>query len=372
MNDIENVEGTLPTDDMPTADQEQALLDAVLANSDIMNFTDGDDVPLPDEVEEDVPDPDSDDEVEEDPESEEADGEEDEEEVEETEDEDGAEEDEAPTQEADVFSADDLDLDARVQVKIDGEEMEVSFGDLLKGYQTDSHLSKKGRELGEAQKAFEEERTKQIEEVQQMGEASAQILFGAEQVKQKEYHELEAKIEKAREDGDTYEMNELKDKREQVHKEYWSARRRREDLVEQLQKQKQEQEQAQWQKQIDYFQEKIPELIPNFNEERAGKIREFAIEYGFQPEMLDTITDPLIVKFIDEFRELKSGVTKGAAKRKAVPTKKAIPTKKAKPAKKKAEDAEKMRKARAFREDATSEDHDAFLRDYASRTLKNI
>ena len=59
--------------------------------------------------------------------------EESEEEVEEESDEDGdeSEEEESPTQEVNVYTADDLDLDALVRVKIDGEEVDVSFSDLL-------------------------------------------------------------------------------------------------------------------------------------------------------------------------------------------------------------------------------------------------
>ena len=132
--------------------------------------------PLPEE-EEIVEDPETSEEVEEDPAEEEAVSEEDEE-VEETEEEDEAEDadEESATQEAEVYTADDLDLDAMVTVKIDGEEQNVSFGDLIKGYQTDSHLSKKGRELGEAQKALDAERAEKLQEIEQLAQANAAML----------------------------------------------------------------------------------------------------------------------------------------------------------------------------------------------------
>ena len=144
---------TLPgMDDVQNQDQtEQDLLDAVMANSPIMDEVA---VPLP---EEEISDVDPEESADEDPEEvEEAVSEDDEEEYEEEVEEDADEDaaDEAATQDSDVFTADDLDLDAKVMVKIDGEEQEVSFGDLLKGYQTDAHLSKQGRELGEARKGF--------------------------------------------------------------------------------------------------------------------------------------------------------------------------------------------------------------------------
>ena len=239
----------------------------------------------------------------------------------------------------------------------------------MKGYQTDAHLSKKGRELGEAQKALDEERGKKLEEVEAIAAANNQMLSSIENSHAKRYHDLEKKIQEARDSGDTYELPELKDKREQAQQNYWKARKQREGLLENVTKQKQEYEAAQFQEQLNTFQEVIPTLISDFDEKIAGEIRDFAIENGISEGLLDSVVDPHVVKFIDDFRRLKQGVKKGVAKRKAVPAKKALPTKKAPPAKKKAADREKMVKARAFREDASPEDQMDFLRQHASKTL---
>ena len=56
---------------------------------------------------------------------------------------------------------------------------------------------------------------------------------------------------------------------------------------------------------------------------------EFAIEEGIDPEILDTVVDPVLIKFVDDYRRLKQGVTQGTAKRKNVKVRKA-PVKKAK------------------------------------------
>ena len=343
---------------------EQELLDAVMRNSPIMEEAA---VPLPEE-EEQVLDPEESEEVEE-PADEEAVSEEEEEVEEEVEDAEGEDGAEVPTQEPEVYSADDLDLEAKVVVKVDGEELEVSFGDLMKGYQTDAHLSKKGRELGEAQKALDEERGKKLEEVEAIAAANNQMLSSIENSHAKRYHDLEKKIQEARDSGDTYVLPELKDKREQAQQNYWKARKQREGLLENVTKQKQEYEAAQFQEQLNTFQEVIPTLISDFDEKVAGEIRDFAIENGISEGLLDSVVDPHVVKFIDDFRRLKQGVKKGVAKRKAVPAKKALPTKKAPPAKKKAADKEKMVKARAFREDASPEDQMDFLRQHATKTL---
>jgi hypothetical protein len=117
-----------------------------------------------------------------------------------------------------------------------------------------------------------------------------------------------------------------------------------------------------------HFEEVIPQMIPDFNEKVAVEIRDFALENGIADELLNTVMDPNVVKFIDDYRRLKNGITKGAAKRKEVPTKK-VPTKKPAAANKKAADKEKMVKARAFKEGSSKDDQMDFLRQYASNSL---
>lgn len=358
--------GSLPAmDDIPAVangQTEQELLDAVLANS---SFVDGslpnEEIPEVDPSESDYEDPDESDEVvnEDDEGVEEEDGDEDT-------GEDGDEE--SPTQQTDVFTADDLDLDAQVIVKINGEEVPVSFSDLIKGYSTEQSLSAKGREIGEARKELEAEREAQLAEIAQLGQASAAVLYQEEQTKASLYHELEAKIKKARDDGDTYELSELKDKREQVQTEYWEARRKREGLLSQLKTQQNEIEEKKWQEEIEYFNSTISEYVPDFNQEVAADIREFALSEGLPEELVDSIANPAVVKFVNDYRKLKTGVSKGEAKRKQVATKK-IPVKKAKPTSKKKADADTMVKARAFREDASNEDQMAFLKQLANKSL---
>ena len=358
-----NTEATLDStqlDDSIATDSrtEEQMLADIIANSE---FTES----LPNE--QDVPELDTEEPVEEDPETEEAETEEVEEEVE-TEEEEATDEDDASTQEAEVYTPDDLDLDAKVAIKIDGEETEVSFSDLIKGYSTEQHLSNEGRKLGEARKQLDEEYEKKFKEINELGQASSAVLYREEQALAKEYHDIEAQIDQARKDGDTYEVNELKDKREQAQKNYWNARNSREQLVKQVQAQVEEQNTKQWNAQLEHFNKTIPEMIPDFNEKTATAIREFAIAEGIQPEILDTITDPIIVKFVDDYRRLKQGITKGSAKRKATAIKKA-PVRKAKTKSQKEVDYETKIRQRAFAEDSSNEDQMAFLRGLAEKSL---
>jgi len=358
--------------DITSGQTEAELLDAVLRGTSFLQNEE----PLPDEEipEVDPEESDYEDDLEE---SEEAvSDEESEEEVDEESDEDGdeSEEEESPTQEVDVYTAEDLDLDALVRVKIDGEEVDVSFSDLLKGYQTDNSLSKKGRELGEARQQLEQERQEALAQVQSMSEASAAVLMGQEQQLSREYHEIEARIQKARDEGDRYELEELKDQREQAQSKYWAARRQREGLQEQLNKQKDMQAQQEWESNMQYFSEVINEKVPGFDEKMAQDIRAFAVseDVGLPEYVVDSIMDPDVIRVLHDYMVLKTGVTKGEAKRKAAPAKKAVPTKKGKSKQAKVEDKEKMIKARAFREDASKEDQDAFLKQYAAKSLSRL
>jgi len=337
---------------------EESLLADIIRNSDFVDTLPDEQVPQLDTEEADDEDPED---------SVEADNA-DEEEEEETDEEEAADEDDTSTQEADVYTTEDLDLDAQVLVKIDGEEVAVSFSDLIKGYSTEQHLSNKGRELGDARKQMEEEYNSKIQEISTMAQASAAILYSQEQELSKEYHAIESAIEKAREEGDTYEVNELKDKREQAQKNYWAARKQRESLTENVSKQLEQQTAKQWEAQLNYFTETIPTLIPDFNEDTAMAIREFALEEGIAAEILDTITDPIIVKFVDDYRRLKQGVSKGQAKRKVTTVKKA-PIRKAKTRTQKETTAAQRTREKALSGNATAEEQQDFLRSLAQRSL---
>jgi len=278
---------------------------------------------------------------------------------------------ESATQDTTLFTPEELDLEAKVAIKIDGTDTEVSFNDLIKGYSTEQSLSKKGRELGDARKSFEEDYNNKLQEVQAMSAASVAVLYKSEQEHAKEFHDLEKQIEDARKDGNTYDLGDLKDKREQKQKEYWTARKEREGLQKSVGEQTQIQMQKTWNEQLKYFNDTIPTVIPGFDEGTAKDIRSFALDEGISEEVLDTIVDPAIVKFVNDYRILKQGVSKGSVKRKAAPLKK-IPTRKSRPVQQKKIDAAQALRKRALSKDSSKADQDAFLRSYAERSLSNL
>ena len=364
------VASTPPADDAIAKDgrtQEQLLAD-IISNSDFVPKEES----LPEEQVPEV-DPGESEEIEDPKETDEPVKEEVEEEVETEEVEEVVEDadEESATQDTTLFTPEELDLEAKVSIKIDGQDTEVSFNDLIKGYSTEQSLSKKGRELGDARKDFEKEYQDKLAEVKEMSDTSIAILYKSEQEHAKEFHAIEEKIDKARSENNSFDLGELKDQREQIQKKYWTARREREGLQKTVAEKSKEQMQKVWDEQLKVFDETIPTLIPGFNETIAKDIREFAIKEGIDEKVLDTIIDPNIVKFVNDYRVLKQGLNKGAAKRKVTPTK-SVPVKKSKPVKQKKQDAAQALRQRALSKDATKEDQDAFLRSLAERSLSNI
>ena len=255
-----------------------------------------------------------------------------------------------------------------VPVTIDGETTHISLSELRKGYATEQHLSKKGRELGDTKKLIEEEREARLGEIEALAYSMNEVLGGSEQQLAQQYHAIESEIQKARDEGDTYKVQELKDTREIAQQQYWAVRQRREAALEQAAAIKQQAEVEQWNQKVQAFHEGITEVIPEYNEEYANGLREFGAELGLSEEFMLNTVDPTVVKALDDFRKLKQGVSTGAKKRAKAPVKKA-PTKKPRSEKQKKASKENMTKARAFREDASADDQMAFLRDYAAKSL---
>lgn len=228
------------------------------------------------------------------------------------------------TRDDDLPDEEEVDWDYQVPVKIDGEIEYVSLSELRKGFATDQHLSKKGREVSELEKSLQEEYEGKTNQVVELGTALATQLQQQETVLAQEFHDLESKIKTARENGDTYELNELKDKRETAQAKYWQARNEREGISGAIQKQQQEQLQLQVDGLMETFESEIQDLVPDFD---AESVRDFALGEGVPEGFLDIIFDARVVKFVDDYRQLKQKTSSGSAKRKRVNKAKGVPSK---------------------------------------------
>lgn len=253
----------------------------------------------------------------------------DEEENEEDTDEESTDEDDKSTQNSEQISEEDIDWEYKIPIKVDGKIEYVTLEEVRKGYSTDQHLSQKGRELGELKKQVEAERTEKLNELVQLGTSLHDTLTSEETRLASEYHRLNAALQEARDNDDTYTARELREQVEEAQSKYWEKRNEREVKIKAVAEKLRDEQRAQQQQLLQKFQEDIPTYIPGFDEKTAKDIRTFALNEGLPEELLNQVYDARVVKFINEYRKLKTAKDMGAEKRKAAP-KKSIPVKKGK------------------------------------------
>jgi len=358
-----------------SADLEAKSLDDILRNSPAAEFLnlpakeedqeeslpeEDDGVPSPDESSEEVPE-ESDDDTE---------TESNEEEESEESEEDSADEDDESTQQADLPAEDDIDWEYKIPVTIDGKTKHLTLEEVRKGYSTDQHLSQKGRELGELKKQIEQERTEKLQELVTLGSVVHEELTTVETKLAEEYNSLSKQIEKARDEGDTYTLRELKEKREEVQEKYWTARTNREEKTKAVVAKLQEQQEAQTQQMLKEYSERITTLIPDYSEKVALSIREFALKEGVPEALLDQIYSPEAVKFINDYRKLKTAKEKGEMKRKAAPAVKSVPSKKGTPAAVKQKTADQESRNKVLSGNGSKQDELDFLKRISSVSKK--
>ena len=281
-----------------------------------------------------------------------------------------ADEDDTSTQDADLPTEEDIDWEYKVPVTVDGKTEYVTLEEIRKGYSTDKHLSQKGRELGELRKQIEQEKAEKLKEVIELGQVIQQELTATETSLAEEYHKLSKDIEKARDEGDSYSARELKEQREAVQERYWKSRNKREEQAKAIAEQFQAQVEAERQELLKSYNERITTLVPDYSEKVAKSIRDFAIKEGISEELLGSIYDPQIVKFINDYRKLKTAKDTGAVKRKAAPTVKSVPSKKGTPKSQKEQQAAVNTRSKVLSGEGSKQDELDFLKRISSVSKK--
>ena len=182
---------------------------------------------------------------------------------------------------------------------------------------------------------LEQEYSDKLNEANQLSSVATDVIQAQENHFQRAYFAAEEKVSAARAGGNSFEMEQAKDAREQAQKNYWAARNHRETLQAQAEEKREARNKEVHAKQMEYFESTIRDSVPDYDENVAMEIRNFALEEGVPETILNVIADPSIIKFVDDYRRLKKGVSKGTAKRKQAPVAKGTPKKKAAPAAKK-------------------------------------
>jgi len=232
-------------------------------------------------------------------------------------------ESEDATQESESDELDnEIDMDFKVPVKIDGEESEVSMEELVANYQTKQSQSKKGDELAEQAKVLEQTR----EQAEIYARVNAELLQREDAKDQSVLKHLQEQVDKAFEEDD-FQASKLNNKLGKAKEEYSSRKASRDNLLQGMSQQLGQQQQEQFGKQVEHFNSVVKDLIPDWSEEVAMSNRTFALSIGLDETVVDTMTDPAMVNAIDKFRRLSENSDKGTAKRKQTPVKR-VPTKK--------------------------------------------
>jgi len=279
-------------------------------------------------------------------------------------------EDDKSTQNAELPTEEDIDWGYQVPVTVDGKTEYVSLEEIRKGYSTDKHLSQKGRELGELKKQIETERNEKLQELITLGSVVNEELTAIETKHANEYHKIKAEIDKAREEGDTYTARELKEKLEETQEKYWNARNKREENTNKVAEQFKAQQTEQQQVLLKAYEDNITKVIPEYSEKVALSIREFAIKEGIPEGLLDVIYDVNVVKFINDYRKLKTAKDTGEVKRKATPSVKSVPTKNGLPATKKEQQANTEARSKVLSGQGSKQDELDFLKRISSVSKK--
>jgi len=232
-------------------------------------------------------------------------------------------ESEDATQESESDELDnEIDMDFKVPVKVDGEESEVTMEELVANYQTKQSQSKKGDELAEQAKVLEQTR----EQAEIYARVNAELLQREDAKDLTILKNLQAQVDKAF-DEDDFEASKLNNKLSKAKDEYSSRKTSRDNLLSGMSEQLSKQAEEQFANQIEHFNSVVEELIPDWSEDVALSNRKFALSIGLDQRVVDTMTDPMMVKAIDNFRRLSENSDKGTAKRKQTPVKR-VPTKK--------------------------------------------
>ena len=244
-----------------------------------------------------------------------------------SEEEDDVEDDDESTQDDELLSEEEIDWEYKVPVNVDGVIEHKTLEELRKSIVTDQSLSKKGNKNSEERKEFAAEQSTKLTELTGMATLLQEQLQGEENELASEYHSFDEKIKEARKEGNTYEISELKDQRETAQDAYWTARKKREGVATAVQEKQQQQFTLQQKELSEKFNTDIATLVPTFKDD-AEAIQKFAIDEGIPQELLSSIADANVIKFIDDYRKLKHKATTGSIKRKATPKAKSAPIKK--------------------------------------------
>jgi hypothetical protein len=228
---------------------------------------------------------------------------------------------EEATAEVDPDSVD-WDFEIPVTVKgADGKDIvqKIPLAQLRDLAATKADLDAREAALTTATQATEQARQESLADLITLGRTLHDDLMVTENALAVKYTDTKTAMEKAKAEGDNFTARELRDVLTDTQEQYWAARKGRESKLAAVVEKVQQQEAVNKQALIDNFAKEAKTVLPGFNADTAKAIREFAIQEGIAPELLDNIYDAKAVKFINDYRLLKQTLAKGKIVREKAP-----------------------------------------------------
>ena len=211
---------------------------------------------------------------------------------EESEESDEEDDDEEETEESDEEEGEEPDLYA---VKVDGEEIEVTFDELLKGYSRQSDYTKKTQELSVGRKEIEEAKSTYDSALTQMQQERQHYVNQLNQILQNSSNNLS--------EYDKIDWNTLKEddpiEYVKLREDYRDGKEKMQALNQQRQmamQQQQAEAQKVQQEAVQVERSKMVEALPEWGDpdkqkELATDVKSYALTQGFSEEELNSLID---------------------------------------------------------------------------------
>jgi len=210
---------------------------------------------------------------------------------------------------------DELDMDYKVPIKIDGEQGEVSLDELVRGYQTNQHANKKSIEASEKIKQAES----LFNEYTALKTQNAELLNGQVDQDQAQLDAYDKKIKQLILADDVYELPKWQEARRIKSQQLDAKRSEQEKLSSEANREQQEQNQAQFSQQRQGAIDALDQVMPGWQDGYDDVVAWAAEDLGF-PEFAEVL-DPRVVAMMFEYKSLREGGKQAAKKRLKTPTK---------------------------------------------------
>lgn len=258
-------------------------------------------------------------------------------EEEELEDDDTEDDDGEDLPEDEVEDEDELDMDFKVPVKIDGEESEVTMDELIRGYQTAQHSNKKSIEASEQLKQAKA----LAEEATMLKEQNAELLKSQVDSDEQQLAAYDRKIQQLIADDDMFELPKWQEARRAKAQDLAATKEEATRLKSEAEAESSKANEASIQASRDQAIETLNKDLPGWQESYEEVVNWAVKDMGF-PEFAN-ITDAKTIALMYDYKSLKDGKKSAIKKRKKAPTKS---VKAVKPVNKKAKTNEKNSKLR--------------------------